>query len=221
MAGIIGTPTKVVDKFGVGRHGFTEGNPQVGLAATQLSSDWCDGVSEEINEAILAGEYGALDNADRQQLAFAIDYQVTHRFPRLSAPPSTWRGHSTAGPAASYLRYEESGYRVNSVNNSVQSLVGMTLPTNSQASVIMRGSLVRSDSMTVYGNCIYVASIRNSAGTYTLQSSTAMLSDQNFIGLVMAPIASGGIYLRFTIPVSVGNVFNIFASISAEVVVWG
>ena len=127
----------------------------------------------------------------------------------------------TAGPGASYRNHRESGFKYNVADNTVQSLIGLAIPTNSQAQVILRGSLVRSNSMTVYGNCAFSASVRNSAGTYTLQNTATIHSDQNLVGLVMVPIASGGIYLRFTIPVSVGALFNIFATIDANVVVWG
>ena len=41
--GRVGTASRVVDKFGAGLDGFTSGNPQAGVAATELSDDWCDG----------------------------------------------------------------------------------------------------------------------------------------------------------------------------------
>lgn len=222
MGVIIDTASRVVDKFAAGVHGFTAGVPQSGLPATELSDDWCDGVQQEINNAIEGAEDAALDNADRGQLAAAIDYQNRNVYPRVNVTSTYyWRGHATAGAGAAYRRHEESGFRVNCAPSTVYDLVGLLIPTNSQATVIMRGSLVRSDSMTVYGNCIFAASVRNSAGTYTLQSSATLLSNQNFASMVMSPIASAGIYLRFDIPASLGNVFNIFATISAEVVVWG
>jgi hypothetical protein len=73
MAVIIGTASKAVDKHGAGIHGFTAGDPQAGIAPTQLSDDWADGVQQEINNAIeTIGGLGTLDNAIRTQLGDAI-----------------------------------------------------------------------------------------------------------------------------------------------------
>ena len=222
MGVIIGTASKVVDKFGAGLHGFTSGVPESGVPATQFSSDWADGVQQEINNVITAGDEESPDNSDRDQLSKSIDYQNRVTYPRSGSTATYyWRGHVTAGPGASYQNHRESGFKHNVADNTVQSMIGLAIPTNSQAQVILRGSLVRSNSMTVYGNCAFSASVRNSAGTYTLQNTATIHSDQNLVGLVMVPIASGGIYLRFTIPVSVGALFNIFATIDANVVVWG
>lgn len=223
MAVIIGTASAVADLFGAGVDGFTDGDPQAGVPATEFSDDWCNGVQQEINNAIDWSEDAtlALDNTDREQLAKSIDYQNRHVYPRINVTSTYyWRSHATAGAGAEYQRMEESGYRVEAADSSVQNVVGLLLPNNSQANVILRGSLVKSDDMTVYGNGIYAASIVNDAGTYTLQSFSPMLEDIALIGLILEPIASGGIYLRFTIPASVGNVFNIFATVSAEIVKW-
>lgn len=222
MGVIIATASKVTDLHGAGVHGFTDGDPQAGVAATEFSDVWANGVQQEINNAILGAEDDTLDSNDWEQLAAAIDFQNRNVYPRIGITSTYyWRGHATPGAGATYRRHEESGYRENSADNTIQNLVGMLIPSNSQATVILRGSLVKSDDMTVYGNGIYAASIVNNAGTYTLQSWTPVMEDINFIGLIFEPIASGGIYLRATIPASVGNVFNIFATISAEVVVWG
>ena len=52
----IKTPTRQVDKWGPGNDGFTDGNPQTGLASTQLESAWFDIMQEEVANAVrLAG----------------------------------------------------------------------------------------------------------------------------------------------------------------------
>ena len=159
MGVIIGTASKVVDKFGGGLHGFTSGVPESGVPATQFSSDWADGVQQEINNVITAGDEESPDNSDRDQLSKSIDYQNRVTYPRSGSTATYyWRGHVTAGPGASYQNHRESGFKHNVADNTVQSMIGLAIPTNSQAQVILRGSLVRSNSMTVYGNCAFAAS---------------------------------------------------------------
>jgi hypothetical protein len=63
----IDTATKSVDKFGVGKHGFNDGNKAISVAATQLNANWCDAVQEEICNAI-EGLNSVLDPADKAQL---------------------------------------------------------------------------------------------------------------------------------------------------------
>ena len=50
----IQTANKQVDKFGVGKHGFSAGNPGGGVLATLLSNLWCDGVQQELISVIEA-----------------------------------------------------------------------------------------------------------------------------------------------------------------------
>lgn len=67
----INTSTKVTDKFGAGKHGFTDGNPTTGEKATSLEGSWFDHVQEEIANFI--EEQGiTLDANNRTQLAAAI-----------------------------------------------------------------------------------------------------------------------------------------------------
>lgn len=67
----IQTSTKSVDKFGAGKHGFTNGSPSTGTPSTQLDEAWCDSVQEEIANLIEAAGL-TLDVADRAQLVNAI-----------------------------------------------------------------------------------------------------------------------------------------------------
>lgn len=44
----IQTSNKQIDKFGVGKHGFSPGNPTLGVLATYFSNIWADGVQQEL-----------------------------------------------------------------------------------------------------------------------------------------------------------------------------
>lgn len=67
----ISTATKSVDKFGAGKHGFTNGNAVGGIPATDLEDSWFDHVQEEIANVI--EDLGvALDPNNRAQLLAAL-----------------------------------------------------------------------------------------------------------------------------------------------------
>ena len=79
----ITTATKAVNLFGVGKDGFTSGNPNSQLAPTQMSAAWCNGVQEEIATGIeLSGQ--TLNPADFKQLAKSIPYLAGHPTPGLA-----------------------------------------------------------------------------------------------------------------------------------------
>ncbi|MET3461297.1 hypothetical protein [Variovorax atrisoli] len=50
----IQTSNKQVDKFGPGKHGFSAGNPGLGVLATYLSNLWCDMLQQEIVNVVEA-----------------------------------------------------------------------------------------------------------------------------------------------------------------------
>lgn len=68
----IDTPSAQKDKFGVGKNGFTRGNPQTGTAATKLDNDYFDSIQEEICGVIESAGI-ALDKTKRTQLAESIN----------------------------------------------------------------------------------------------------------------------------------------------------
>ncbi|WP_431477842.1 gp53-like domain-containing protein [Massilia eburnea] len=67
----ISTATKSVDKFGAGKHGFTNGNAVAGIPATDLEDSWFDSVQEELC-AIIEAAGLALDGSNRAQLLAAL-----------------------------------------------------------------------------------------------------------------------------------------------------
>lgn len=67
----IDTPTAQKDKFGVGKNGFTTGNPQTGVPATEVSADILDALQEEL-AAVVEGSGETLDKAKNNQLMTAI-----------------------------------------------------------------------------------------------------------------------------------------------------
>lgn len=67
----IDTPTAQVDKFGLGKNGFTRGNPQTGTPATELDDDYFDMLQEEM-ATVVESTGVALDKAKHNQLLIAL-----------------------------------------------------------------------------------------------------------------------------------------------------
>lgn len=63
----IDTVTAQKDKFGAGKNGFTRGNPQTGVPATDLDDDYFDTLQEEL-AAIVEAAGDTLDKAKRNQV---------------------------------------------------------------------------------------------------------------------------------------------------------
>ncbi|MFP5598035.1 hypothetical protein [Kluyvera sp. 142486] len=59
----IDTPTAQKDKFGAGKNGFSRGNPQTGVPATDLDDDYFDAIQEELAGLVESGGI-TLDKAD-------------------------------------------------------------------------------------------------------------------------------------------------------------
>lgn len=67
----IDTPTAQKDKFGAGKNGYTDGNPQVGTPATDLNAAMFDAMQEEIC-GVIEGAGIVLDPNDNAQLLAAF-----------------------------------------------------------------------------------------------------------------------------------------------------
>lgn len=69
----IDTSTAQKDKFGAGKAGFTHGNAQAGVPATEVSAEFLDSVQEEIAAVIEDSDSGEpLDKSKNNQLVTAI-----------------------------------------------------------------------------------------------------------------------------------------------------
>lgn len=69
----IATGTRKLDLFGAGKHGFTAGNPNSKIPATQLSAVFFNSIQEEVARAIEANG-DTLDVDDNTQLTRAVAY---------------------------------------------------------------------------------------------------------------------------------------------------
>ena len=67
----IDTTTAQKDKFGAGKNGFTRGNPQTGVPATDLDDDYFDALQEELAGVVEGGGL-TLNKEDRGQVLKAL-----------------------------------------------------------------------------------------------------------------------------------------------------
>lgn len=72
----IDTTTAQKDKFGAGKNGFTRGNPQTGVPATDLDDDYFDAIQEELAGVVEEGGL-TLNKADRGQVLKALKLLFT------------------------------------------------------------------------------------------------------------------------------------------------
>lgn len=89
----IDTATKAVDLYGVGKHGFQDGDPDIGQAPTGLNASWFNQVQEELAR-IVEGAGVALDGAKVNQIATLLGPLV------FVAPGGTANALTVALPAA-------------------------------------------------------------------------------------------------------------------------
>lgn len=68
----VDTPSRQKDKFGAGRDGFTNGDPQTGTQATEVPASWLDAVQEELSGVIEMSGL-SLNKSENNQLYQAIE----------------------------------------------------------------------------------------------------------------------------------------------------
>jgi hypothetical protein len=153
----IQTSTKSVDKFGAGKHGFTNGNPSTGTPSTQIDEAWCDSVQEELANAI-EGAGLALNVADRTQLRQAIQAMIVGAQKAVAISNATFEASVADGEVVRWdsgnLRFDEA-IADGSANNRA---IGIADVTNAK--------------VYIYGECPLFAGLTPGA-RYYLDAATA------------------------------------------------
>lgn len=188
----ISTSTKSVDKFGVGKHGFTNGNAVAGIPATDLEDGWFDNMQEEVCAVIEAAGI-ALDGNNRAQLLAALRSAGVFQTAAL--------GDRTTKPATAAFVQQElgsfSGYSTISASRALTAAdIGqalwfggagyvLTMPTPSSL------GLPNGKAVTVFGNA-YSGSVVPGAGAninFTSNNDGAITigSGQTAVFVVVTP----------------------------------
>jgi phage-related tail fiber protein len=94
----IDTGTRAIDLFGLGKHGFKNGDLANGIAPTDFNADWPNNIQEEIANVIEAVGI-VLDGADRTQLLKAI-----RAIGKLRGAPGTFFYFAGSTPPAGAIK---------------------------------------------------------------------------------------------------------------------
>lgn len=103
----IDTSTAQKDKFGAGKDGFTSGNPQTGVPATEVSAAILDAWQEELC-AVVEGAGGELEKGNNSQLLLAIQKLSSSRYFHSGQPlPVSNMGPIWHDDYASWMIWQE------------------------------------------------------------------------------------------------------------------
>lgn len=219
MAVIIATTSKVADKFGAGVHGFTNGDPQSGTKPTVVDSDWHDAAQQETNNAIEHAGI-ALDGADVDQLAEAIERMIAQHYPRgLYSGNHIFRTQSQPDISATEEAWHE--WR------KTRALAAKASGTNQTVGIFQmpasdvvwqletRVSIVDTSDTTLYGNVCKWVSGYYTGGTLTISIDSDLFSDMTAIaGLTATAVAYtfSEIGVQIALPaLPAGRFYNIFS----------
>jgi len=126
----IDTSTAQKDKFGAGKNGFTAGNPQTGVPATEVSAEILDAMQEELcNVIAMAGMQ--LNKGDNNQLTNAILAIAIGAYP--VGAPIPW---PQSTPPAGFLMMQGQSF-------SATSYPKLALAYPSQVLPDLRGEFIR------------------------------------------------------------------------------
>ncbi|RDT10330.1 hypothetical protein DXF82_03155 [Enterobacter hormaechei] len=128
----IDTSTAQKDKFGAGKNGFTDGNPQTGTQSTALNASFFDTVQEEVC-AVIEDEGITLDSENNGQLLEAIKSKITTAIGGLPGAPVTSVNGKTG---AVQLKAQDVGVTMDNIGTNQYAL-----STNGIARVIGIGGI--------------------------------------------------------------------------------
>jgi len=223
----ITTAHAVPDKFGTGPYGenwngFTAGNMAGGLEPTELSPDWCDAVTMEINNAASQYKPFSLDFSAYTDLAYALDQSHTNRRPiNTSVSPFTLRTQTNLSLAGTNglncLVKERTQHTSAAANGTVinAGLLSLSSPTNTQNYVEWRGVVVQATGLTTnYAQFHHRCSVRNSAGVVTIQNQGSVYTYIPGIAYTFtAGITGANVSIQVTIPAAPVAVHNILCHV--------
>lgn len=228
------TATAVPDLLPDGADGFTSGDPQAGIAPTQVSPTFLNSIVTELNNIVT--------RVGDDPLAFATEVTVAWKqcaraiinriaFARGDAGymvtnPAWYRRTYSAEPVVENWRtWFRNGFAKNVPDNDTYATCHIVVPDNSQFWVTFEVCVVRVNSITIYRNAIVRASCRRSGGAVIVQAVTQVAGEGPLIATFdVKPgtlIDEPGAYLETTLPISVGNHFNISVSATATNVTLG
>ena len=228
------TATAVPDLLPDGADGFTSGDPQAGIAPTQVSPTFLNSIVTELNNIVTrVGDDPLVFDTEMsvawKQCAKAIINRIA--FARgdtayMIANPAWYRRTYYAQPVVDNWRtWFRNDFEKNVPDNDAYAVCHILVPDDSQFWVTFEICVVRVNNIAIYRNAIVRASCRRNGGAVTVQAITQVAGDGPLIATfdVKPGTLSGepAAYLEATMPISVGNHFNISVSATATNVTLG
>lgn len=229
MAVLIETATAAEDAVNIGPgvfvDGFTPGDPQAGIAPTQLSADWCNQVTGEIDSVINGIDaYDtpmALDGDNVNQVRNAISARFLSNYPKSFTGAqwvfewrSQWHDNAAAGD---WKRYERSDREENATDDTTYNMCQFFPPDGSQFIVEYTCVLVNPASITSRCNVKMIASGRRSTNVTIQDSQTVFEDNPGATITVTVEAVTTAVAIRVDIPAT-GGTYNIFITGTLTVV---
>lgn len=212
------SPNAALVAPGVFVDGFSSGDPQIGLAATQFTAAWCNGVQSEIGLAITKLVPGSEVNNNHGQLGASILERIRAQVNDGGLSQTCeWRADYIVSPtdaaaATEWKEYRTSQRKVAAAKNTVHHMCSFTPPDDSQILVEYRAVVAAVQLASARANYVWHASFRRS-GNVVSQDGEIIYSDNNIADLTVTPVESGtSIRLDISVPNTPNDTYNIFVT---------
>lgn len=179
----IDTDTKAVDLFGAGKHGYTAGDPQAGVAATQLSAVAMNGIQEEILTVIETADL--TPSSDTDQLCTAVGLLIRDWLPEYTGEfgkPRLFRSTSYGNQVDTWYGYEQiEGHLNQTSGNNLSS--DIDVPNNTHFVGTARIVIVRTDDSTTEAGYVMAFHGKCISGTASIDHEDILYGDDGGLAI--------------------------------------
>lgn len=195
----IDTDTKAFDLFGAGKHGFTAGDPQAGVPATQISATWMNDVQESLLYAIETTDQTPAAE-DVTQVLKAMGLAGRDRLPEYVGEygaDATMRSYNYATQQNNWLWREFVSGDLNFTSGNVGA-VGWDVPLNVHFSGSVTICVVRTDDSSAQAGYTLHFHGHNLSGTAIIDHEDITYGSDGGLAIdsVFMDYASDSIYVK-------------------------
>ena len=204
--------------------GFTGGDPQAGVAPTQLDPEYFNAVTEEINAVIAILSDGTTVPAftvdDRQQMAEVLMNAFVKQLGNSNLGDVLWSrrtfpSSTVTAAEKDWREWIRDGYAKNVAANTVNSLCFLSLPNDSQALIEVSLSVVKVSDITDRLLVKFVGAVKKTGGTANVQDYDILYTNGSLGATVDILASSGNVFVQVSIAPDVGQFYNIHATMTA------
>lgn len=181
----IDSNTKAVNLHGVGKHGFTNGDPQSNISPTELTADHFNQVQEEIARLIEAADL-TLDGADLTQLRKAVGLMIRSFLPEYTAEfgkPMLYRSTQFGDQRDTWYAYRQVVHALNTASGGTAS-ASFETPNNSHFSGSVKVVVVRTDDSSTQAGYNLHFHGRNVGGVANINHEDTVYGDDGGLAIL-------------------------------------